>query len=748
VDFSQDPLVQATGGAFDPATKTCSNVYCHGNFSFNDVSGAKVAPSWTDTTPLTCNSCHGMPPTGHPPIGAGADAKSCSGCHASTVNPDGTINLATGAHMNGKAEAATGSCSSCHGDPARVGDLPGTDFYLASAPPIPPQSAPAYAIGAHLAHLNPVPATAVASPVACAECHVVPADSAHATNPPALKVVFGPLASAGGATPSWIVGSTGCAASWCHGNFTLAGVSGANATPVWTDTAAMTCVSCHGMPPTGHPPLAGTVTAATCNACHPQSVDPQGFIVVASGTHMNGKAETSALGCTSCHGDPTRTGNMAGADANLASAPPVASANAPAYAVGSHLGHVNPEAATALMGPIACAECHVVPTDSTHANNPPARPVVFGPLSTTNGAAATWNAGSAGCAASYCHGNFSYNGVSGSNATPLWTDTTPLACTGCHGMPPTGHLAVAAPVTAASCASCHPLAVNADGSINLVDRGHLNGKPDTAALGCSSCHGDAGRTGTLPGTDANLASAPPVAPPGAPAFAVGTHQGHMNPTASSYLMPPIACSECHAVPTDSAHATSPPAQKVVFGTLSRSGGAAPSWNAGTAGCAASYCHGNFTFNGVSGANAIPVWTSTALLACTSCHAMPPAGHPAYTGAATAASCFQCHPQSVNADGTIKQGGGHINGKPDGGDCTSCHGEPPSTGRHTEEDHVRLRCDDCHPTGYTSTSAVAAFHENGVVDLGSQAGYSCGLKGCPTGTVGTCTNSCHRQAQRW
>jgi hypothetical protein len=38
--------------------------------------------------------------------------------------------------------------------------------------------------------------------------------------------------------------------------------------------------------------------------------------------------------------------------------------------------------------------------------------------------------------------------------------------------------------------------------------------------------------------------------------------------------------------------------------------------------------------------------------------------------------------------------------------------------------------------------------NGVVDLGAQAGYSCGLHGCPPGVIGTCTNSCHAQPQRW
>jgi excinuclease UvrABC ATPase subunit len=122
--------------------------------------------------------------------------------------------------------------------------------------------------------------------------------------------------------------------------------------------------------------------------------------------------------------------------------------------------------------------------------------------------------------------------------------------------------------------------------------------------------------------------------------------------------------------------------------------------------------------------------------------MPPTGHPTYTGTPTAASCFGCHPQSVNADGTIKQGGGHINGKADGGGCTGCHGDPPSTGKHGISDHRNRRCDACHPTGYTNTTAVAPYHQNNVTDVGASAGYSCGLKACPTGTRGTCTNSCH------
>ena len=506
------------------------------------------------------------------------------------------------------------------------------------------------------------------APIACAECHTVPLDSTHAKTPPAQKVVFGTFSRTGGATPTWTTTTAGCAATYCHGNFTF--------------------------------------------------------------------------------------GVVSGTDANLASSPPAAPAGAPAYATGVHEGHVNPTAATFLMAPIACAECHTVPLDSTHAKTPPAQKVVFGTFSRTGGATPTWTTTTAGCAATYCHGNFTFGVVSGTKATVAWTSTAPVTCTSCHGMPPTGHFAVTAPVTAASCAPCHPDAVNVNGTINATAKGHLNGKADVNTLACTTCHGDATRKPNLVGTDANLTSAPPIAQPGAPSFAVGAHIGHMNPTTASYLMPPVACSECHPVPTDSAHANSPPAQKVVLGPLSRMGGAVPSFVSTTGGCAASYCHGNFTLGVVKGANATPLWADvwpTTELRCAKCHGMPPTGHPAYAGAQDAASCFQCHPQSVNSDGTIKVAGGHINGKADGGGCTSCHGDPPITGKHTNSNHRNLRCDKCHPTGYTSTTAVPAFHNNGKSDVNAAAGYKCNnvasLFGCPTGQTRTCANSCHG-SEKW
>ena len=85
---------------YDPATMSCSNVYCHGA-SLPD--GAVKAPVWNQPG-LACNACHGLPPSiasGHPPVDPALGTKACALCHAKTVNADGTLNLKDGWHING-----------------------------------------------------------------------------------------------------------------------------------------------------------------------------------------------------------------------------------------------------------------------------------------------------------------------------------------------------------------------------------------------------------------------------------------------------------------------------------------------------------------------------------------------------------------------------------------------------------------------------------------------------------------------
>jgi hypothetical protein len=65
-------------------------------------------------------------------------------------------------------------------------------------------------------------------------------------------------------------------------------------------------------------------------------------------------------------------------------------------------------------------------------------------------------------------------------------------------------------------------------------------------------------------------------------------------------------------------------------------------------------------------------------------------------------------------------------------CTTCHGTPPSSGRHSR--HAFTSCGTCH-SGYTATTANAATHMNGVRDVNTaQAGWN--------PTTRTCATSCH------
>ena len=601
----------------------------------------------------------------------------------------------------GGSASDTSTCVYCHGSIGRVGILPGTDPLLASAPPSPPSGKPDAVTGAHQVHLNPPVDGAPRGPLACSECHVVPGNLSHATNPPANPVQFGALATARGATPTYHPLDLGCAAVYCHGNFDFNGVVGANATPVWTATG-LTCGSCHGMPPTGHPALAGTVTAATCNQCHPSSVKADGTIDLTSGAHLNGQAEVSN-NCTSCHGTPGRTGNLAGTDPQLAAAPPVVTTGSPATAEGAHLRHVNPDSGNALRAPLLCNECHVVPADIVHATNPPASPVAFGALATTQGNSPTWNGATLGCSATYCHGGFDFNGVRGTAATPLWTDTN-IQCVNCHGLPPTGHPALAGTVTAATCSQCHPSTVNANGTINVAGGGHVNGVANVAA-NCTSCHGDPSRTVPAGNPNALLASAPPVAPPGSPASVVGTHLLHLTDSA---IRAAVTCNECHVVPDNPDHSIlAPPVIVFSPGTLATTQGVAPTFDGTTLSCSATYCHGNFAFGSVRGStSATPAWNATPTVTCTGCHEMPPTGHQALTAPVTAASCASCHSETVNTDGTINVAGGkHMNGLAEySGNHPAGWADPTQHGYAANQQGLQ-NCTTCH-VAFGAASGVA------------------------------------------
>jgi len=121
--------------SYNPATGTCTNVYCHGNaMPGGDTSGSNRSPVWNNPTYLPptlsvagCSICHNFPPpvsAGHPAVSlpAGFPATvpigtTCS-CHGN-INPAGNsyanIFVDKALHINGTLEG--GRCNSCHGYP-------------------------------------------------------------------------------------------------------------------------------------------------------------------------------------------------------------------------------------------------------------------------------------------------------------------------------------------------------------------------------------------------------------------------------------------------------------------------------------------------------------------------------------------------------------------------------------------------------------------------------------------------------
>ena len=406
--------------------------------------------------------------------------------------------------------------------------------------------------------------------------------------------------------------------------------------------------------------------------------------------------------CSSCHGSPDNP------------APPQATngdTTTDSVRVGAHQTHLHD---SALRQAIGCDECHVVPAtvdDAAHMDNDRAT-VTFGALATASGAGPIWNRDTATCSGAYCHGATLRGGT---HPSPTWTkvDGTEAACGTCHGTPPPP------PHPAQSdCSTCHSGTVSSGMNINVAGGLHINGIIDYVGGGnhpsgwasgdqhgvaanqnlglCKTCHG-ADLTGGSAGISCYSCHAagwdssctfchgdrtsgrasPPVDTQrrsGTGLVSVGAHVSHFSPT----LAPSIDCNQCHVVPTDiwaPAHING--SAEVTFGSLAKTGSASPTWTASTAKCANAYCHGKFTGGNTTNQ---PVWTTV--------------------------------------NGSQKT-------------CTSCHGDPPSTGHHnTHVNGEGIGCGTCH-SGYSSSNVNASLHVNGTKNV-SQASWN--------GTG--CDPSCH------
>jgi predicted CxxxxCH...CXXCH cytochrome family protein len=609
--------------AYDREARTCANTYCHGATL---PGGGLTTPVWNvvDDTQATCGACHGVPPPApdHP------QSHECGQCHPSTAV--GMTIAHPEKHIDGTLDVAgTLACNGCHGNEQNY--APPFDTHGGSATTL-------VTVGAHQPHL--LASSGLSSPVACTECHVVPASvdaPSHLGSAPA-ELTFGTLATAGGVAPQFDEATGACSSTYCHGA-TLPG--GSNTAPVWTkvDDTQDACGACHGVPPPApHPQV------TDCGMCHVDTA--VGGAIAHPEKHIDGVLQVgTGLACNSCHGS---TDNPAPPEDTQGGT------TTTLVTVGAHQSHVTAKGGLSL--PLQCTDCHVQPAavgDAGHLDAAPAE-VQFGALASAGGADPLWDRDTATCSSTYCHG---VTLPGGSDPHPTWTvvDGSQEACGACHGVPPP-----APHVQLTSCGVCH--SATAVGMAIAHPEKHVNGQLEVDLdLSCSACHGGddnpAPPNDTTGGTSTTLVT-------------VGAHQPHL--TAASGLASPLACTDCHVQPAtvgQTGHLGEPPAE-VEFGALASAHGAEPQWDRATATCSSTYCHGATLSAG--GADTAPVWTTVDGTedACGACHGVPPpAPH------VQIANCGECH--TATAVGTtIAHPEKHIDGTLQVNTslaCNTCHG---------------------------------------------------------------------------
>lgn len=301
------------------------------------------------------------------------------------------------------------------------------------------------------------------------------------------------------------------------------------------------------------------------------------------------------------------------------------------------------QATWTTTGSLDCVACHLVPASHSSFNfpNPPTR---------------------ADCTACHDMSKHTTGTVLASGHTPAWSDPTSSGfhafsanlgldgCTPCHGPTLDGGIGRA-------CGACHDS--NPD---HPLPPGVTTWKKD-----CTMCHG---------GNDGDKTGAPPKATWGYQDdfVRIGAHRAHVAP---GPLSGGYACNVCHVTPTDAlapGHIDKATAT-VTFGGIATQG-LRPTWDAGTATCSSTYCHGASLWGGT---NTKPTWTTVdgTQSACGTCHAVPPLwvwGHQYHTG------CTWCHYDIASDDGTrITNPALHIDGVVEAvnrdtePECLYCHG---------------------------------------------------------------------------
>jgi predicted CxxxxCH...CXXCH cytochrome family protein len=382
-----------------------------------------------------CQACHGQDLSG------GSAGVACQSCH-----PSGVM-----------------ACNTCHGSAANAAPPRNLDYLSATS---------LLTVGAHQSHAADGP---LHSAFPCQRCHPTPTqpgDEGHYQS--GGKLLTGPakvIVDAGYAGPfAWDRTAATCTNSYCHAPFQ--DPTAMQITPVWTKVGEhqADCGSCHGAPPPGHGP------DTRCQACHRETFigdQPR------SALHANGTIEVSAPAgsCVGCHGSGDNP------------APPIdvlGRSDPSLKTVGAHREHLG--ALHKLSAPVACNECHLVPTEYNSPGHidhlPPAEvfPPDAGVLARADDAGVSYSP-DAGTCTSYCHGSGASllaDTAPTINRTPRFNGgTAEAACGSCHGIPPqipgqgfhTGK-------TINDCYKCHGETVTPAGNIIVDSAGnstHIDG---------------------------------------------------------------------------------------------------------------------------------------------------------------------------------------------------------------------------------------------------------------------------------
>ncbi len=740
---------------------TCTNLYCHSNVQTGTggtASAATSTPSWYNTASGQCGTCHlGDGVQGNASlISTGSHTKhvtlatynfSCGQCHnnAGTGNANHVDNniqvslLGTGAYSQvpNTPKNGYGNCSTsyCHSTgQSSTGGLPATyvtatwgttlgcngcHVNMNSSPVAP---------GSHISHVQSAPN------YACSVCHngytasaVNP--STHVKNGSIDVAITGYGAGAyytGGTTSGNHASGGGygtCNASMCHGS----------KSPAWGAGYKNydNCTVCHGVPTTGND---GSVISV-----NPEKTAPGG-----TGTDTNGDTAST---------DPQ---------------------------VGMHQAHLT--AARNYSDPIACGECHTVPTPATlttHINDLlPAEVPLAGGLTTTNPRSLPQTPAYSGgqCNNTYCHDYNRFKNGFPDDATPpfatnapIWNTTllngTSADCQQCHGYPPGG----SHPQPATDCAGCHPDVAPNNISFSIVYQ-HINGSIEGG--GCNGCHGQSNSTGapytyndrvTTNGGTGHIT-----------AGVVGAHQKHV----ATLLY--TDCNLCHAgntMPTVDSKMT------MSFSGIARFGGApglymgktlagSPAYvydpgtisTAGPMSCSNIYCHsdgGNYAGTKVYSS---VTWTGAALT-CDKCHGNG-AGtlvttnvHPKHV-TSYSLGCQECHYNTTTDGATITTPANHVNtvknvdwkvgGLNAGGsayarpNCSTiyCHSQGISTtapyggaaNTTAAWNGTALTCEGCHSYDAAATNKMATGKHTQHINQSAVLGTNYGCQECHNTTT--------------